>query len=434
MSIKWGLLGPATIPSQRRTRPLGLGASVRLFNEKAVPGTGGLWFAKPLLLALLGIRVAEKLRDEGENFSNIQVANAVEALACWLAFTDTNNAWQSDARLRGINTLPRDIKELTFKNAVQRSFYVTQPMRLGTVQALPTLGLVSQKNSRFNSYSCEESSPFDPKKSQSLGEVFIDVATTDFRPNKLSVLEFLTQWVRGGRQATRGQDVLRRALSPLEPLPKKARDLLYKRLIQGDGGERRKNILAWAEMIRQGGRYPTWDNRPACIDENHWCDLQAGAHFFALQAAAYAVLEAMEKYIAGLKKPCLSLDENLPEEVEKTLGKLREKAMVCQNFGAYDGPEREEAKTFIKECLQDDSRSCVRSLVKRDGTVLCFDENVNAILRGPAFDSSLPDPGDESEEVTLFPPNISIRVTRLYSLYLDLLGELTPYLYPKEGE
>lgn len=428
MSIMWGLLGPATISSQRRTRTLGLGASVRLFNEKAVPGTGGLWFAKPLLLALLGIWVAERFRDEGRSLSNIKVANAVEALACWLAFSNT--AWQSDARLRGINTLPRDIRELTFKNAAQRSFYVTQPMRLGTVQALPALGLVSQKNLRFNSYSCTGSSPFDPEKS--LGEAFIEAATTRFRPNNLSVLEFLTQWARGDRQATPKEQVLRKALSPLMPLPHDACSLLRERLIQGDGGERRKNILAWAEDIRRGGRYPTWDNRPACIDENHWCDLQAGALFFALQAAAYTALEAMEKHIAGLKKPCLSLDENLPEEVKNTLNILREKACVCQNLGAYDGLERAEARAFIGECLQDDSRRRASSLVKRDGRVLCLDGN--AIRPGPAFDSSLPDPGDENEENAPFPPNISFRVKHLYRLHLDLRQELDQHLHPVEEE
>lgn len=423
MSIMWGLLGPATIASQRRTRTLGLGASVRLFNEKAVPEIGGLWFAKPLLLALLGIGVADKFRDEGRSLSNIKVANAVEALACWLVFT--KNAWQSDTRLRGINTLPRDISELSFKNAAQRSFYVTQPMRLGTVQALPALGLVSHKNLRFNSYSCKKSSPFDPEKS--LGEAFIEAATTHF-----PVLDFLTQWARGDKQATPNQQKLGEALSPLTQLPHDACSLLRERLIQGDGGERRKNILAWAEDIRRGGRYPTWDKRPACIDADHWRDLQAGALFFALQAAAYTALDALEKHIAGLKKTCLSLDENLPKEVENTLNILREKALACQNLGAYDGSERAEARDFIKECLQDDPRHRASSLVKRDGRVLCLDGN--AIRPGPAFDFSLLDSGNINEEDTPFPPNISIRVTNLYCLHLDLLGKLTQHLHPKEGK
>jgi len=430
MSIMWGLLGPGTISSQRRTRSLGLGASVRLFNDIAVPGTGGLWFAKPLLLALLGIRVAETLRDEGKSLSNTKVANAMEALACWLAFT--NNGWQSDDRLRGINTLPRDIQALTFKNAAQRSFYVTQPLRLSTVQALPALGLVSQENSRFNSYSCKNSSPFDPTKS--LGEAFIEAATAGLRPyNAPSVLEFLTQWARGDRNAT-STKTLTDALSLLTPLPDEACRLLRERLIQGDGSERRRNILALAKEIRQGKHYPTWNERPACVDKKHWSDLHAGALFFALQAAAKTALEAMERHIAGLKKPCLSLDGNFPEEVKNALNSLREKASACQKFGAYDDETMAEARAFIEECLQENDSALCESLVKRDDRVLCL--NGNAIRPGPAFDSALPDPGDENEneEDDSFPPNISFRVKNLYRLHLDLQPKLDQYLKPEEEE
>ena len=40
-TIVWGLLGPETLANERRTRTLGLGATVRLFNDLAVPGLGG---------------------------------------------------------------------------------------------------------------------------------------------------------------------------------------------------------------------------------------------------------------------------------------------------------------------------------------------------------------------------------------------------------
>jgi len=49
--ISWGLLGPETLAGERRTRTLGLGATVRSFNDLAVPGLGGVWFGKELLLA-----------------------------------------------------------------------------------------------------------------------------------------------------------------------------------------------------------------------------------------------------------------------------------------------------------------------------------------------------------------------------------------------
>jgi len=64
-AISWGLLGPETLASERRTRTLGLGATVRAFNDLAVPGLGGVWFGKELLLATLGVAIAERIRNSG---------------------------------------------------------------------------------------------------------------------------------------------------------------------------------------------------------------------------------------------------------------------------------------------------------------------------------------------------------------------------------
>jgi len=149
---RWGLLGPEFLPSMRRTRTLGLGASVRHFNDLAVPGIGGVWYGKQLFLSTLGVIVAEQARAQGANIQNIEVANAIEALACWIAFK--NNDWTRDSRLRGSTKLRgRDQDDFKFARAKQRNFYVTQPMRMATVQALYALGLVESKSLRFNAFS-----------------------------------------------------------------------------------------------------------------------------------------------------------------------------------------------------------------------------------------------------------------------------------------
>ena len=56
--MKWGLLGPEMLGSQRRVRTLGLASVVRLFNDLAAPGMGGVWFGKQLLIAALGVALA----------------------------------------------------------------------------------------------------------------------------------------------------------------------------------------------------------------------------------------------------------------------------------------------------------------------------------------------------------------------------------------
>jgi hypothetical protein len=171
----WGFLGPEFLPNTRRTRTLGLGASIRNFNDLAVPGLGGIWFGKQVMLATLGVLVAEQARSDGVNVQNIEVANAIEALACYLAFGKDRN---SDARLRGRNKLPGDLEKFKFSSARQRNFYVTQPMRMSTVQALPALGLVEPDGVRFNAF-----------RTSDRGKAFVELAC----PNS----EQLRKWIRG---------------------------------------------------------------------------------------------------------------------------------------------------------------------------------------------------------------------------------------------
>ena len=97
--MDWGLMGPEKVVSQRRTRTLRLSSIVRNFNDLAVPGLGGVKYAKSVFLACLGVDVANKVRDSGKKVTNIEVTNAIEALACYLAYSATN--WEANDRLRG---------------------------------------------------------------------------------------------------------------------------------------------------------------------------------------------------------------------------------------------------------------------------------------------------------------------------------------------
>ena len=64
MEYTWGILGGESLPNTRRTRTLGLSGAVRDFNERAVPGLGGVWYAKQILLATLGVAVAEEAHKQ----------------------------------------------------------------------------------------------------------------------------------------------------------------------------------------------------------------------------------------------------------------------------------------------------------------------------------------------------------------------------------
>ena len=139
----WGLLEPGNVDTSRSILTFEVGSAVRQFNNLAVPGMGNLWFVRQLLLSMLGIYVAEEVqeKDAKSKVSNMEVANAIEAFSCYLTYE--NNGWKADPRLRGVNKMRnRNTDDFSFKEVRKKSFYVSQPLRMGTTQALMALKLV----------------------------------------------------------------------------------------------------------------------------------------------------------------------------------------------------------------------------------------------------------------------------------------------------
>lgn len=423
----WGLLGPDILANLRRTRTLGLGASVRLFNDLAVPGLGGIWYGKQLLLATLGVAAAEQARNEGARVQNIETANAIEALACWLAFK--SNGWNRDSRLRGNSKLPRE-GDLRFARVRQRNFYVTQPMRMAAVQALPALGFTEADGVRFNAFRCSGA-----------GKEFIEQACKSYRPYNRSVTEHLSLWAHDQEDRVE-TGVLGDALSPLSPLSNDVLPLLRERLLQGGNTEdphkkhRRSNALAWVEGIRILEPVElTWDTKPNVLANDHWHDLLAGAKFFRARDAAIEVLDTLETHIGNqANKKSHSLQLVPPEGLSPLLDALKTEAKAFLDTEHAD----HEAISFCRECASDDASKVLRSLVARDDRVLrMVGEEVKP---GPAFrgtavaESEVDDTADspESGEVPL-PENISYRMRNLYLLNLDMRGELGQWLNPAES-
>ncbi|MEM5297429.1 hypothetical protein VSR82_24230 [Burkholderia sp. JPY481] len=126
---------------------------------------GSIWTGRQLLWPLLGIAAAAIAR-ESMQVSNIEAANAVEALACRIALASNN--WQRDRRVRGTQKL-RGNENLTFQAMRRPGFYVSQPMRMSAVQPLLALGLVESESERFNAYRLSEA-----------GQAFLDTACDPF--------------------------------------------------------------------------------------------------------------------------------------------------------------------------------------------------------------------------------------------------------------
>jgi hypothetical protein len=414
----WGLLGPGQLSSVRRVRALGLAAAVRRFNELAVPGLGGVWYGKRLLLATLGLAAAEQARAAGAKVHNIEVANAVEALACCLAFQ--SQGWQPDARLRGREKLLGKVTDLSFDQVRRRGFYVSQPMRMATVQALPALGFVEGGVARFNAFQCSAE-----------GKSFVEEACRSHAPRNRSVTAHLVKWIRG-EEKDPVTTALRDALSPLAALSASTQAQLRTRLELGgrdespDSRSRRRSALNWVGRMTAGPA--TW-RRPAEItDDAHWRDLQAGAAFSAARDAALAALDALEGHMGSTEVRTCTV-ANAAVQVAAHLETLKREA---DRFLSHEQGDA-DASRFCQECSADDPVQVLRSLVQRDGRVLCLSGDTIRPA-GSAFRGVLVEPGpaDEDDDGIVggvpVPPGISYRMRNLYLLHLDMTGQLDAWL------
>ncbi len=421
--MDWGLLGPETLSGERRTRTLELGAAVRSFNDLAVPGLGGVWFGKQLFLATLGVAVAEAARKSGKRVQNIEVTNAVEAIACWLALK--GNGWQRDPRIRGATKMRGKEKDLSYANVRKRNFYITQPMRQATVQPLRALGLVEASGELFNSFECTEH-----------GHEFLEIACTNAK-NKIHVLKRLAAWVKGDANGIESSK-LRQYLSPIKRMPPDACRVLRERLLRGGDtrSPRRKNALAWVEVLRDNSQEKVdWDAKPAMLDVEHWNDLHAGARFFAARDAAIALLDEIEFQIDGREDRRMPLDATLPRAILDGISALRARAQTFLDL-SHDPSPRQEATRFCRECADPTATRVLEHLLAREGRVLQRSDRF--IVPGAAFRGSRQldaarspeDGGAETDVATIvaLPEAISHRIRNLFLLNLDIHGELGKWL------
>ena len=411
----WGILGAEHATSSRRVRTLEVGSAVRTFNDLAVPGMGGVWFGKQLMLATLGVAVAGAARAAGMRVHNIEAANAIEALACWSAFVGPKRS-ERDPRVRGgtkLRTISKD--DLSFSVFRKTSTYVTQPMRMATVQPLRSLGLVESAQDRFSSFACSR-----------MGHEFLELTCSPSNAQRQ-----LIAWVRGKTQ-TLPDGALRSALAPAEPLPEQAREFLRERIVAGANAAaaRRAAALAWVEARRTATTAAAWSEQPPMLDANQWADLREGAYFFAARQAALKLLVQVERLMrneTGLQ--VLPLDQTIPHVLMPAITAARDCAGAFLDRGR--DPTGGVAKTFCTELADPDAALMLGKLVARDGRVLIL-RGTN-VEPGAGFGTVANDAGDAALEADVdgsdrWPAGISPRVNNLFMMTLDLRGELGQWL------
>lgn len=432
----WGLMGPDGLPTVRRVRTLDVGAAVRQFNELAVPGVGSVWASKQILWPLLGIAAATRAR-ESMSITNIEAANAVEALACWMALarleqrrsTGSFSPQRRDARVRGSQKL-QGTSNITFQTVRRPGFYVSQPMRMSAVQPLLSLGMVDSGSERFNAYGISE-----------LGNALIDAACAPYPKCWYShgVVDTLAKWMTGYPLKLDDNETIEQAITPLAALPEEACEILRECLSgRSDSNSlRRRAALAWVHRLRnapaQGWDAPT----PAEFTPEHWTDLHAGACFFRSRDAALAVLDACEQFM-GPGGASLSLAEPLPDKVRAAMDAAR---VAATHFLAVaEGRDYHSAGVqFCRELTLSEPSERLARLVARDGRVvrLSGKEIVpGMVFQGAASGDPEEQDGDEatsalSDRIPL-PTDMSFRMRNLFLLQLDLEHQLGDWLAERE--
>jgi hypothetical protein len=424
VNMVWGLLGRESLGPVRRVRTLGLGAAVRNFNELAVPGLGGVWFCRQVFLATLGVAVNELARQAGSRTSNIQVANALEAFGCWHALNRSGRA--RDPRIKGRDTLPHTLEDTSFARISRSSFYVTQPMRMQTVQSVLELGLVKSTGQRFNSYTMTAA-----------GHAFLDAAFRELvRPHGAAHLTALQNWVCGSDR-NMNTETIGDLLSPVKPLPLPAREQLRHLLVNGvtEDAARRRNLLEWMEDLRHGRAKS--EEQPQHLSATHWHEVQAGRLFFQLQSAALALLEKVEALLAQLTPHEVAPSGLTQAPVRAALTDLRNAAAAYLEHGYVD-KQGIGAGTFARSCTDTSDARLIEHLVSLDERVLRMRDG--RVVPGAAFsvDARLAESEAEEEEgqpkaAAVVPPGVSYRINNLYLLNLDLNGALEAAL-ASEGD
>ncbi|WP_276153542.1 MULTISPECIES: hypothetical protein [unclassified Sulfitobacter] len=399
--MPWGILAPDTIITQRRQQNLGLASAVRHFNDRSVPGLGGMWFPMPILWSVLAVSIAEEL-----GVSALPVGNAVEALMMRKA-TEEGLA---DRRVRGLRKM-QGLKDWSFKNLKRRGTYVVQPIRMAMVQPLVALGFV--RGSRFGAFTIHTA-----------GAQMLNL------PVMANYRRVLAAWAHGG--SPHGLNKVIEDLSPNAAVPPDVCKLILARLVGGDDpSTSRRRALVALKTGPSAGQLDAVEPLSG-ITTDHWTDLRAGVAFMDLRSAALAVLYRLEESLLQLRDAneaaWLPLDE-ANKAVGEPLAALRQ---CARQLGArIDAADESSSRKFLSEVRDLPDQQLLQKLADRDGTVIRWRDD--RIGLGPAAGEMPSIDADESVNDAEFAPQL-FRLFNLHCLATELNGDVNPGCRVSAGE
>lgn len=347
MNLSWGMFGPDQVASRRRLQTLGLGPVVRHFNDRSVPGLGGLWFGMPVAWSLLGIELAGKERRPLPVATAIEAAIMVQALG------------RNRERARGSRKLARHTRPV-FKVLSVPGAYVSQPYRMGAVEPLLQLGLVDGPAQRFNLY-----------RLNSVGRELLEC----YRKESAR----LAAWIKDDDAGL----MYLNAIAPDQRLRAKSAKLLHKQLREhgsSDYSSRRRRLLDLSRGMEISD--PLAEQRPDEITPDHWSDLRSGVALVRLRQTAIAVLSEVEILLGSVTGRSVS-----PADAADAVRDQLEILVAAASVMLAEADATGQAHAFARSCLDADRATVISHLAERDGVVIRLMLG-GRLTRGPAAGGS----------------------------------------------
>ncbi|EAT08882.1 DNA polymerase III subunit epsilon [Sphingomonas sp. SKA58] len=349
----------------------------------------------PIVWAVLAIALCEdeEVQVHCRSPRRLQTANAIEARVMWTALRKGGDMSRGIGHRKLAN---RGEGDATFRALARQGAYVTQPLRMRTVQALPALGFVSSGGTRFNDYSLAEPG----------GEI-CEIYRREYNALKRWMMEYespksLKHLFPSGKVREEARQIIQRQL--LE----RGRDSNRRRALQ-ELGMRGAALLASAKAC------------PPPLSRDHFADIRAGIAFIDLRDAALAVLNQVENYLQKQggrpsKATCGQLARNTA--VAEKLAFLTSTAK--QMLDHVDSSSGHSAHSFARICLGS-ATNVISSLARRDGTVVI--EQGDHLFLGPAaggeIEESTAAENHSMSEENDYPPQLP-RIANFYALLEDL--------------
>ncbi|MBM4066070.1 MAG: hypothetical protein FJ266_10605 [Planctomycetes bacterium] len=341
--------------TQRALLNLNLNKAIRHYRELVAPGIGGVWFVRQMSWAVAGIQLAQEINSG----KPVKIANAIEALACKLAWCKDQNQG-----VRGKRAFNKDKERVvwSFKELSQPQYYVRIPFRSSTVRALSGLGLTT--GTRFNSMVLTQNG-------SDLAEAFLNQKKGG--QGGKSVRKAITDWIGGDKIGNIVSGLWRDGVTDEE------KEISRNRLMSNSNdsfGRRAHLIEAFGNCDELN-----LDSVKKNLHPDQVIEIETAQAFDGLLKTGRDLIHKCAEII---DEDNIRVAGRLADRVDEMLEKLRSAANRYQECVNKSKKPHHDARDFTEICSCDSDEKLLLKVIERDGVILKTTEE-NTIEKGHLF-------------------------------------------------